>query len=325
MYGESLVFDGHMDTPLRMVDDGVDLGVRRESGHVDLPRLAEGGVDAVFLAAWVDPTLADGRARARAEALIGAVRDAARANPERCSFATSAEDVRAAAASGRVALLTGIENGQALEGDPGAVARFAALGVRYLTLTWMNSNELGDAAGAEPAAGGLTNLGREVIAEMEREGMLVDLAHAAPTTFWDALEVARRPVVVSHAATEARGPHPRNLADDQIRAVAETGGIVGIAFYPAYLYPGRERCGREAIVEHLMRILEVAGADHAALGSDLDGVPRLPDGFRGAQDFPLVAADLERRGLTGAELGKVLGGNWLRMLAAAADPVVAGR
>jgi len=320
MYGESIVFDGHMDTPLRMVDDGVDLGRRREEGHADLPRLAEGGVDAVFLAAWIDPALADGRARARAETLIGAVREAARAHPERCAFATSADDVRATVAGGRIALLAGIENGQALEGDPGLVARFAALGARYLTLTWMNSNELGDAAGAEPVAGGLTVLGREVIAEMEKCGMLVDLAHAAPTTFWDALEIARRPVVVSHAATEARGPHPRNLSDDQIQAVAEIGGIVGVAFYPAYLDPGRGRCGREAIVEHLLRILDVAGPDHAALGSDLDGVPRLPDGFRGAQDFGLVAADLEARGVSGAELAKVLGGNWLRMLEADAAP-----
>jgi membrane dipeptidase len=121
-------------------------------------------------------------------------------------------------------------------------------------------------------------------------------------------------VVVSHAATEARGGHPRNLSDDQIRGVAETGGLVGIAFYPAFLDPGADRCGREAIAEHLLRVIEVAGADHAALGSDLDGIPRLPDGFRGAQDFGLVAADLERLGVTGEDLGKVLGGNWLRLL-----------
>lgn len=320
MYGDAIVFDGHMDTPLRMVDDGVDLAARREAGHADLPRLAEGGVDAAFLAAWIDPALSDGRARARAEALIRAVREAAGAHPHRCAFATTADEVRAAAAAGRIALLTGIENGQALEGDPANVARFAALGARYITLTWMHSNELGDAAGGETAAGGLTPLGREVVAEMEACGVLVDLAHAAPATFRDVVAMARRPVVVSHAGTEARGPHPRNVSDEQIRAVAATGGIVGIAFYPAYLDPGRGRCGREAIVEHLLRVIEVAGPDTAALGSDLDGVPRLPDGFRGAQDFGLVAADLEARGVGGAELAKVLGGNWLRVLDAASAP-----
>jgi membrane dipeptidase len=314
MNAGALVVDGHMDTPLRMVDDGVDLGTRRDGGHADLPRLAEGGVDAAFLAAWIDPALADGRARDRAERLICAVREAARRHPGRCAFAGSAAEVRAAAASGRVALLTGIENGQALEGDPANVARFAALGARYVTLTWTNSNELGDAAGGEALHGGLTGLGREVTAEMERARVLVDLAHAAPTTFADALAVARRPVVVSHAATEARGRHPRNLSDDQIRGVAETGGVVGIAFYPAFLDPGSGRCPREAIAEHVLRVLEVAGPDHAALGSDLDGIPRLPDGFRGAEDFGLVAADLERLGVAGDDLRKVLGGNWLRLL-----------
>jgi membrane dipeptidase len=314
MHGDAIVFDGHMDTSLRMVDDGVDLGARREAGHADLPRLAEGGVDAVFLAAWIDPALADGRARARAETLIGAVREAASAHPERCAFATTADEVRAAASTGRIALLAGIENGQALEGDPGLVARFAALGARYMTLTWMNSNELGDAGGGEPTAGGLTTLGREVVAEMEACGMLVDLAHAAPATFWDAVELARRPVIVSHAGTEARGAHARNISDEQIRAVAATGGIVGIAFYPAYLDPRHGRCGRDAIAEHVLRVLEVAGPDTAALGSDLDGMPLLPEGFRGAQDFGLVAADLEARGVRGEELAKVLGGNWLRML-----------
>ncbi len=314
MYGNALVVDGHMDTPLRLVDDGVEFGARREAGHADRPRLAEGGVDAVFLAAWIDPVFADGRARARAEALISAVREAAGAYPERCAFATTAGEVREAAAGGRIALLCGIENGQALEGDPANVAHFRSLGARYLTLTWMNSNELGDAAGAEPVSGGLSPLGRDVVAEMERCGMLVDLAHASPRTFWDAIEVARRPVIVSHAATEARGSHPRNLTDDQIRAVAASGGIVGVAFYPAYLDPATGRCSRDAIVEHLLRILEVAGTEHAALGSDLDGIPRLPDGFRGAQDFALVAADLEARGVTGDDLAAVLGGNWLRML-----------
>jgi membrane dipeptidase len=314
VYGPAIVVDGHMDTPLRMVDDGVDLAVRREEGHADLPRLAEGGVDAVFLAAWIDPAFSDGHARARAETLISAVRGAADANPERCVFAATAEEVRKAAAARRIALLCGIENGQALEGDPANVAHFRAFGARYLTLTWMNSNELGDAAGAEPVSGGLSPLGREVVAEMERCGMLVDLAHAAPSTFWDAIDAASRPVVVTHAATEARGPHPRNVSDEQIRAVAATGGIVGIAFYPAYLDPAGGRCGRDAIVEHLLRVVEIAGAEHAALGSDLDGIPRLPDGLRGAQDFGLVAADLEARGVTGEALAMILGGNWLRLL-----------
>lgn len=310
----ALVVDGHMDTPLRLVDEGTDLGDPLP-GHADLPRMKEGGLDAVFLAAWIDPEFAPDRAFARAEALLAAIRDAAEGHPEACGFATSAGDVRRLAAAGRVALLAGVENGQALEGRVENVARLHALGARYLTLTWMNSSELGDAAGGEPLHGGLTELGRDVVAEMNRVGMLVDLSHAAPATFDDALEVARGPVVVSHAATEAQGRHPRNVTDAQIRAVAATGGLVGVAFMPSYLVPGDpDAADVRAVADHLERIAEVAGPAHAALGSDFDGVPRLPRGLAGVQDLPRVPEELARRGWSAADLAAVLGENWLRVL-----------
>ena len=315
MIGDALVLDGHVDTPLRMLDDHVDVGLRGEATHVDLPRMREAGLDGAFFAAWVDPAFAPDRAFDRAAALLGAVRDAASAHPDLAAFVEDAAGVRAAVASGRIALLAGIENGQALEGRPENVERLRALGARYLTLTWMNSNELGDAGGGEALHGGLTSLGREVVAEMERVGMIVDLAHAAPSTVDDVLAIARRPVVVSHAGSEVRGPHARNVSDEQIRAVAATGGLVGIAFMPAYLDPVRPAdADWTAIVDHVERVIEVAGAAHAALGSDFDGVPRLPAGMAGVQDLPKVAAELERRGCRGAELARVLGGNWLRIL-----------
>lgn len=315
----ALVVDGHMDTPLKLVDDGADLG-ERLPGHADLPRMREGGLDAVFLAAWIDPAFAPDGALARAEALLGAIRAAAERHPDRAGFAETADDVHRLAAEGRVALLAGVENGQALGGRVENVARLRALGARYLTLTWMNSNDLGDAAGGEPLHGGLTALGREVVEEMGRAGILVDLSHAAPTTFDDALAVARGPVVVSHAGTEVRGPHPRNVTDGQIRAVAATGGLVGVAFMPAYLAPGDPASADvAAIADHLERIAEVAGPAHAALGSDLDGVPRLPAGVAGVEDLPKVPAELARRGWKDHDLAAVLGGNWLRVLAAV-DP-----
>lgn len=314
----ALVVDGHMDTPLRLVDRGLDFGVRLEGVHADLPRMREAGLDAVFLAAWVDPAHAPDRAWARAAALLGAIRAAAERHPELCGFATTAAEVRDLAAGGRVALLAGVENGQALEGRLENVARLRALGARYLTLTWMHSNELGDAAGGEALHGGLSAFGGEVVAAMERAGMIVDLAHAAPTTFRDAVALAQGPVVVSHAGTEARGAHPRNVSDEQIRAIAGTGGLVGIAFMPAYLSPQNPAAADVAtIADHLERIVEVAGVEHAALGSDLDGVPSLPIGIRGVEDLPRVAEELEQRGFAGAELAKILGENWLRVLASA--------
>lgn len=315
MRGGALVVDGHVDTPLAMLDDGVDIGVPGEATHVDLPRMRSAGLDAAFFAAWVDPAFAPDRAFDRATRLLGAVRAAAAARADRAEFAEDAAGVRTAVAAGRVALLAGVENGQALEGRVENVERLRALGARYLTLTWMNSNELGDAGGGETLHGGLTPLGREVVAEMERVGLLVDLSHAAPSTFDDVLAVARRPVIVSHACTEVRGPHPRNLADDQIRAVAATGGLVGIAFMPGYLDPGHPADVEwTAVVDHLERVIDVAGPAHAALGSDFDGVPRLPRGMAGVQDLPRVVDELERRGCRGAELAMVLGGNWLRVI-----------
>ncbi|MBW3660567.1 MAG: dipeptidase [Gemmatimonadetes bacterium] len=321
MLRECLVVDGHMDTPLRILDDGVDIGERNRRVHADLPRMREGGLDAVFLAAWVDPAYAPGGGFERGASLLAAIRGVAERHPERAGFATTAAEVRAIAAGGGIALLAAVENGQALEGDPANVARLAESGARYLTLTWMNSNELGDAAGGASIHGGLSDLGRDVVREMERVGMVVDLAHAATRTFFDALAMATRPVVVSHACTEARGHHPRNVSDDQIRAVAETGGLIGIAFMPAYLDPGApETADSGAIVDHLERVAGVAGVDHAALGSDLDGIPALPGGIRGVEDLPVVVQELERRGWGGGDLEKVLGGNWLRVIAATDPP-----
>ncbi len=321
MLAGSLVVDGHIDTPLRIVDDGVDVGQRDGRVQADLPRMREGGLDAVFMAAWIDPAYAPGGAFERCASLLAAIDTVARRHPERAAVATTAAEIRAIAASGRIALLAGVENGQALEGRLENVARLREMGARYLTLTWMNTNELGDAAGGEPTHGGLTGFGREVIGEMERVGMIVDLAHVAPSTFDDALEVATTSVVVSHACTEARGAHPRNLTDAQIRGVAATGGLVGIAFVPEYLSPGDlGSADVGTIADHLERVTKVAGVDHVGLGSDFDGMPSLTHGVDGVQDVPEIVAELERRGWTPEQLEPLLGGNWLRVLRSTEAP-----
>lgn len=267
------------------------------------------------MVAWVDPAYLPDRALARAQALIAAIRAAAEAHAEQAGFATSAAEVRRLAAQGRIALLAGVEGGHALEGRVENAARLYGLGARYLTLTWMNSNAFADAAGGEALHGGLSDLGRELVAEMNRLGMLIDLSHAAPSTFWDVLESTADPVVVSHSATEARGPHFRNLSDDQLRGIAGNGGLVGINFFARYLAPGAPvNPDWTVIVDHIERVVEVAGIDHAALGSDFDGFPTLPEGMTGVEDLPRIAAELEHRGYSGENLAKVLGVNWLRLL-----------
>ena len=303
-----------MDTPLRLVDEGVDIGSRLADGHADLTRLEGGGVDAVFMAAWIDPAIPPGKRMARVERLLEAIRGVALAHPGRAAFVTDAAGVRWAAGTGRIALLAGVENAEALDGEIGNAARLRALGVRYLTLTWMNSNVFADAAGGERRHGGLSALGRRLVAELDGLGILVDLSHASVETFGDVLQRAERAPIVSHSATEVFGAHPRNLSDLQVRALAERGGVMGVNFFPRYLAPGKEACDWTSIVDHLERAIQVAGPRHVALGSDLDGIPFLPDGFSGAQDFVRIANELERRGIVGDALSAVLGGNWLRML-----------
>ncbi len=315
MIDGALVVDGHLDTPLRMVDEGLDLGERHADGHADLPRMADGGLDAAFLAAWIDPAYAAGGALARCESLLGSIVEAARRHAGRAGLATDAAQVRALAAEGRVALLAGVENGQALEGRIENLERLAALGARYLTLTWMNSNEWADAAGGERLHGGLSDAGRELVDAMPRAGILVDLSHASVETFWQVLERVDRPVVVSHSATEALGPHPRNVSDDQLRGLAANGGLVGINFFSRYLAPGADEDPPwTAIVDHLERAVEVAGIDHVGLGSDFDGMPAPARGMDDVQDLPKLAAELERRGYGPDERARILGGNWLRVL-----------
>jgi len=314
VYGGALLVDGHMDTPLRMVDEGVDVGARLGDGHADLERLRQGGVDAVFMAAWIDPAIPAGHRMERAERLLHAIQGVAVAHPTRVVFATTAAAVRQAAASGRAALLAGVENAEALDGDPENAVRLHALGARYLTLTWMNSNVFADAAGGERLHGGLSDLGRRLVDRLNEVGILIDLSHASVETFGEVLDRSARPPIVSHSATEALGPHLRNLSDEQLRELAKRGGVMGVNFFPRYLAPRTGTCDWTAIVDHLERAIQVAGPSHVALGSDLDGIPYLPGGFSGAEDFPLIAAELERRGLAGDDLMAVLGGNWLRAL-----------
>ena len=315
MYGDALVFDGHVDTPLRIANDGIDFGARQSASHVDLPRMLDGGLDAVFMAAWIDPAIGPDRAFARARDLLSLVQKTAAAHPDSLVFATTAANVASASTDGRIALLAGVENGDALEGRVTNVERLYDHGARYLTLTWMHTNALGDAAGGERVHDGLSPFGRDVVDAMNDIGMLVDVSHAAPSTFWDVLERSNDPIVVSHSATEMYGSHPRNVSDDQLRAVTENGGLVGINFFSDYLAPGAaDPPDWRVIVDHLERVVDVAGVEHAALGSDMDGVPRLPAGFHGVEDLPLIGAELERRGQTSQNLRKILGGNWLRVL-----------
>lgn len=320
MHAEICVIDLHADTAKLMDKLGYDLAVRHERpmprranliGHVDLPRLREGGVAGQFFSFWTTPYPERGCARAVAtqlDALDAAMRD----HPADLGWTRTGAEVRAAHAAGRIAVLGGIEGGQALEGDLGTIEAFARRGVRYLGLLHFSANAIGRPAkgrGADATAG-LTGFGRDVVREAERCGVIVDLAHINRAGFFDAVELATAPPIVSHTGVLGVHRHWRNIDDEQLRAIADRGGCVGVIFARRYL----GGASLDAVVDHLLHIIAVAGEDVAALGSDFDGFVVPPEGLEDVAALPNLTVALSRRGVSDRVLEKVLGGNVLRVL-----------
>jgi len=320
LHDELLVFDLHADTPKLIHRLGYDIADRHERrrprqvsyfGHVDIPRMREGGVGAQVFGMWTWPYPQRGCA-ASVHGQLDALGGAVDKNGGDIAFCLSGEDVRRARAAGRIAALAGIEGGQALEGEIDNLVEFARRGVRTLGLVHFTVNAI-----AAPAYGvgaraerGLSDFGRDVIAEMNRLGVIVDLAHINRTGFFEAIEASRDPVYVTHTGVAGAHPHWRNIDDEQLRAVADKGGAVGIIFAPRYL-GGR---GVDAVVDHILHVIDVAGEDVPALGSDFDGFVIPPAGLEDASMLPELTAALSARGLGRTALEKVLGGNALRVL-----------
>jgi len=233
------VVDGHADTPEFLLDLGTDLTQAGEQ-MVDLPKARKGGLGGEFFSIWVDPDVYGAHPARRALDLVDAVRMQVERHPRELSLATTAREVEAARKSRKLAVLMGLEGGHALEGDLRMLRTFHRLGVRYMTLTWSNTNELGDSSGDpdKPGVkhhGGLSALGREAVQEMNRLGMLVDVSHVADKTFFDALQTTRAPVIASHSGCRALTNHPRNMTDEMLRAVAKNGGVVMVNFFSAFV------------------------------------------------------------------------------------------
>ncbi|MCP4679492.1 MAG: membrane dipeptidase [Deltaproteobacteria bacterium] len=229
------VWDTHADTLGRMLEDGVDIGVRLDDGHIDLIRMKEGGLDVQVFAAWVEPGYWPDKAKDRAVKMIDTLHATVAKYPDRMGFAPTVKDARRLVSEGKVAALLGIEGGHAIEDDLGALEMFYKKGVRYMTLTWWNNTNWADGSGDEPKWNGLNDLGRKVVKEMNRLGMIVDVSHASEDTFWDVLEIATKPVIVSHSNTRALNDHHRNLTDKQLKALAKNGGVIGINFVAGFL------------------------------------------------------------------------------------------
>ena len=270
VHRRAIAVDMHADTPQRLLDEQVDLSQRLPDGHFDSVRAQEGGLDAQFFSIWVEPQLfGSGGAGAmkRADDQIAAVRALTEKHPELWEFATTAADVRRIAGQNKLAALTGLEGGYALDERIENVERYYQMGVRYMSAVWTDSlswaGSSGDVAGQTR---GLNDFGREVIREMNRLGMMVDVSHVSDKTFWDIIETSSKPVIATHSGCRAITNVPRNLTDDMIRAIGKTGGVVNVIFYPGHLEPGlseKQRKIEASVATEIQRASEAERGDAA--------------------------------------------------------------
>jgi len=235
LHFSSIVVDAHDDTTQRLMDGGFDLGPRNAEGSIDIPRMREGGLSALFFSIWMPSKVKGPEAVQRATAQIEAVRDQVREHSSDLALAATATQIRDAHRQSKIAVLMGVEGGHMINSDLGVLRKYASLGVRYMTLTHSGNCEWADSSTDKPAHNGLSDFGKQVIREMNRLGMIVDISHVSDKTFRDVLEVSKAPVFASHSSCRAICGHPRNMTDDMMRALAAKGGIVQINFHEGFL------------------------------------------------------------------------------------------
>jgi membrane dipeptidase len=348
------IFDGHNDlpweirvNPLSRMDVAKYPLRTRAPGQTDFPRLKQGGVGAQFWSVYIPGEVRDsGYARMQLEQ-IDIARQIIAMYPDELELALTAADVERIRRSGKIASMLGMEGGHAIENSLGALRAYYALGVRYMTLTHNVTLNWADAAADIARYEGLTDFGRDVVREMNRLGMIVDLSHVSVATMHDALDVSSAPVMFSHSSARAVLDHPRNVPDSVLRRLPQNGGIVMVTFVSGFISTGiREwtQAGQRAVAgiadtaarrealrawraehpepratvkelaDHVEHVRRVAGIDHVGLGGDYDGTTGLPEGMEDVSGYPLLFAELIRRGWTDADLLKLAGGNMLRVL-----------
>jgi membrane dipeptidase len=321
--------DGHNDLPWAIRNSaGAPMDVRaydlRETtpGHTDIRRLRAGMVGAQFWSVYVPfEAVQEGAAKVQLEEIDIALQIIAR-YPDHFELALTASDVERIFGAGKIASMLGMEGGHAIENSLGALRAFYALGARYMTLTHGGTIDWADSGTGEARHGGLAPFGEEVVREMNRLGMLVDLSHVSPAAMSDVLNVAEAPVIFSHSSARALTDHPRNVPDSILRRMPENGGVVMVTFVPSFIneavrtYEGPRantpRATLADVADHIEHVREVAGVDHVGIGSDFDGISSEPVGLEDVSTYPALFAELSMRGWTEGELRKLAGENLLR-------------
>ena len=235
LHFSSIVIDTHDDTTQRLLDPKFDLGVRHSDGSIDIPRMREGNLSALFFSIWIPSKITGPQAVKLALDQIDAVRETVRKHPNDLVLATTADEIRAARQQNKIAALIGVEGGHMMGNDLSVLRSFAALGVRYMTLTHTGNTEWADSSTDKPAHNGLTDFGKDVVREMNRLGIIVDVSHISDKTFYDVLATSRAPVFASHSSCRALCDAPRNMTDDMIRDLAKHGGVIQINYHVGFL------------------------------------------------------------------------------------------
>jgi membrane dipeptidase len=359
------VFDGHNDLPWEIRTqipgrfDAIDLRKPQPKLHTDIERLRQGNVGAQFWSVYVSvDTIEKGNAFQTTVEQIQLVHEMLARYPDVFELALNAEDVDRIRAQGKIASLIGMEGGHSMEGSIGKLRQLHAMGARYMTLTHTDSLDWADSATDAAKNDGLSPFGEEVVREMNRLGMLVDLSHVSPATMHDALNISSKPIIFSHSSARAIADHPRNVPDDVLARLPENGGVVLINFFSGFVVPesariladmidkrrelkrkfpdNKEQYDRavkamqvanpypagdaEILADHIEHVIRVAGIDHVGLGSDFDGITKLPVGMEDVSKYPVITELLHRRGYSEAQIHKILYGNLLRVLRQATTP-----
>ena len=330
VHESSIVVDTHNDTVLHLIKTPPfitsefnalpprrTLGERSEHGQIDIPRIKEGGVNCLLFAMYVSPQYT-ARLR-RLVQMMDVFQSELERYPDQISLVTSYREILKAVKDGKIAAMITIEGGESLEGSVEALRTMYRLGARSLTLTHFPRNELGDGSGADSGSH-LTEFGREVVQEMNRLGMIVDVSHLNQTGFWDVLGLTKDPVLATHSNCKALCSHHRNLTDDQIKALAENGGVMNLSFCAGFIKDGIGFGDPEAVkkvtvhdwLDHLDHAVELVGTSHVGIGSDLDGGCGFPD-LHDVTAFPHLTEGMVTRGYSDSDIKKVLGANNLRV------------
>nr|WP_240689833.1 dipeptidase [Brevibacterium sp. S111] len=333
------VFDGHNDLAwfLREERDYSVEGLNDPSvsPFTTMDQLRAGGVAAQYWSVYVHSSITGADAVKATWEQIDAIQRVVSAYPERLAFARTAADVRAARAAGKVASLMGVEGGQQIDESLAVLRSYARAGARYMTLTWSTTHSWADSATDEPQHGGLSEFGREVVAEMNRIGMILDLSHVAPSVMHQSLDQSTLPVLFTHSCAYGLNPHPRNIPDDVLDRVPGNGGVAMMTFVPSFVSNARREwidageqgaapeVGVAEVADHCDYVRERIGIDHIGLGGDICGVDELPTGLGDAGQYPNLFAELTSRGWSQTDLRKLGFDNAMRVLDAHEDAYTA--